>query len=51
MLSFCEMDLPNLRVARGALRVEGKNLFLAKKNSKLTKIAPNFLNFELGVYH
>jgi hypothetical protein len=31
MLSFREMDLPNLRVARGALRVEGKNLFLAQK--------------------
>jgi len=31
MLSFCEMDLPIFRVARGALRVEGKNLFLKKK--------------------
>jgi len=31
LLSFCEMDLPIFRVARGALRVEGKNLFLTKK--------------------
>jgi len=31
MLSFCEMNLPIFRVARGALRVEGKNLFFTKK--------------------
>jgi len=31
MLSFCEMDLPIFRVARGVLHVEGKNLFLTKK--------------------
>jgi len=31
MQTLCEMDLPIFRVARGALRVEGKNLFLTQK--------------------
>jgi len=31
MQTFRELDLPIFRVARGALRVEGKNLFLIQK--------------------
>jgi len=51
MLTFCEMDFPIFRVARGALRVEGKNLFFDQKNSKMTKIAPNSLKSELKMCH
>jgi len=31
MQAFCDLDLPILRVARGALRVEPKNLFFNQK--------------------
>ena len=31
ILTFCEMDLPIFRVARDALRIESKNLFLTQK--------------------
>jgi len=42
MLSFCEMYLPIFTVLRGALRVEGKNMFLTQKKFKIDQKCSKF---------
>jgi len=50
MLSFLEKELPIERVARGARRVGGENLFFAQKFTSDQKCS-NFFKFVLEVSH
>ena len=44
MQTFCELELPIFRVARGALRVGEENLFFAQKIHKWPKMLNFFLD-------